>query len=1067
VNRILFLLVLVIPLVFPSLNYAGDNDAATRSIRVGIYNNKPLLYIGANGQGEGFFADIVEYAVEQEGWQLEYVVGTWEQCLARLENGQIDLLGAIGFTKSRDKIYDFNRETVVTNWGELYVSPDSTMNAITDLSAKKVAILGGDVHGKVFKYLIKEFGIECEIVEFNNYAAVLEAVAGGVADAGVVNRFFGLKNGHNYAVKKSGALFNPIGIHYAVKKGRNRELLTTLDRYIRKLKNDQNSVYYKSFAKCFGSAQPDMVLPRWLKGTMLLILLLAALLVFGNHVLRQQIKARTKELRGELKRRQQAEITLRESENNLRIIFSAAINVAFVKTDLSGDEALIVDFSPGAEHIFGYSAEEVVGKPVALLHLAEDVEKFPQVIEMMKNQRSGFNGETILVRSSGETFPAMFSTYPVFENGEMVAIIGVTIDISERKQAEEQRLELAEQLQQKNKMAAIGVLAGGIAHDFNNNLAIILGNVELAQLILAPESAVAGYLGDAKTAVLHSRNLVKQIMAYSRQGVANRVPIQLQPIIDETVRLLRNVVPTTVEIDTDISVEIATIKADPTQIQEVLLNLCNNAVYAMGNNGRLKIELDLSDVVQKDIPAYYDAESGRYARIAIHDNGGGIDAAIREKIFDPFFTTKDVDAGTGMGLAVAQGIVKSCGGFILVTSKVGEGSTFELFFPLVDEQAVAEGEKTVSGVPNKGCAENRRAGYDVTQQRLICRKSPNVLLVDDNEMGRQMGRALLEHLGVTVSEANNGAVAVSMVESESFDLILMDIQMPVMDGLSAARAIRKLGVNNGVSVPIVAMTAHVFSEQGDECASAGINSRITKPVEMSVLCAELRSWLPADRQVDCRSKLSKADQDQDLFADLGSKLPDIDVKAGMSYVAGNRRLYVQLLQKFVVQFGNLDKDLNRALQAGHHEVALRLVHNLKGLSGGIGAKGLQEAAALAEGQIRLYQPVELNDMLEQLSKVLTELRQLPKDEIDGGSAGNETGSVKELHNILLKLQQPLVKVQALEVKVLLKKLQEKNWPADYAESISALENLLKSYQFEDAAQLITAILTDEFDGRGF
>jgi ABC-type amino acid transport substrate-binding protein len=205
VSRFLFLILFVsVQFGFSSAFSAGSQ------IKVGIYNNEPLIFVGADGQGKGIFADVIEYIASREDWQIEYVPGSFQQCLSRLRYNQIDILCTIAFSDARDKLYDFSKENVLTNWGQLYTPLGSDIKAITDLAGKTIAVLKGDIHYTIFTQIKEKFEIECEIIETDDYHAVLSSLSRNQADAGIVNRFFGMKYGVKYNADKSGVIFNPI-----------------------------------------------------------------------------------------------------------------------------------------------------------------------------------------------------------------------------------------------------------------------------------------------------------------------------------------------------------------------------------------------------------------------------------------------------------------------------------------------------------------------------------------------------------------------------------------------------------------------------------------------------------------------------------------------------------------------------------------------------------------------------------------------------------------------------------------------------------------------------------------
>ena len=357
---------------------------AMPTIKVGIYNNEPLIFVDKDGKGRGIFADILEHIASKEGWQIEYVAGTWQQGLSRLENNGIDILCTIAFSRARDTRYDFTSENLLTNWGQLYTQIGSDIKAITDVAGKKVAVLKGDIHYANFTQIIERFGIGCEIIETDDYHAVLDLVANNQADAGIINRFFGLKYGTQYKVDQSGVIFNPIKIHYAVPKGKNKELIATLDRYIAELKENQNSEYYRSLGQWFEAVPPRGVFPLWSKWAIAVTLGIAIFLFLGTLVLRNRVRAKTKELTIELNRRKQTENALREAYS----IINRSPAVAFLWKNLEGWPVEFV--SDNVMELFGYTAEEFTSGQVSYAKTVH-----PDDLERVAKEVATFSNETL------------------------------------------------------------------------------------------------------------------------------------------------------------------------------------------------------------------------------------------------------------------------------------------------------------------------------------------------------------------------------------------------------------------------------------------------------------------------------------------------------------------------------------------------------------------------------------------------------------------------------------------------------------------------------------------------
>jgi nitrogen-specific signal transduction histidine kinase/ActR/RegA family two-component response regulator len=397
-------------------------------------------------------------------------------------------------------------------------------------------------------------------------------------------------------------------------------------------------------------------------------------------------------------------------------------------------------------------------------------------------------------------------------------------DITKKKRDEAEHLKLEKQLRQKYKMEAVGIMAGGMAHNFNNNLSIILGNIELLKLKIPETPGIDGYLEDSKTAVLRSRDLIKQILLYSRQEEQNRKPLQLSLLVDETLQLLRSTIPTTISLQKKISADAQNIciHADASQLQECLINLCNNAMQAMDEKGELTISLETVALREEDIPVQYDATAGHYAKLCVADTGCGISAETIDKIFDLFYTTKSVDEGTGVGLSTVQGIVKQHGGLINVKSALGEGTSFELYFPAIKHQ-----DQELQAV-----SEGRLEGTE------------HILLIDDNEMLVELGNRMLTEMGYRVTMMTDSQQALNLFTSDAdrFDLVMTDQTMPGMTGKELIEEIKKVRSD----IPTILCTGYSSKIDEKEAAKLGIGAFLMKPLELPMLLQTIRRLLDGE-----------------------------------------------------------------------------------------------------------------------------------------------------------------------------------------------------------------------------
>ncbi|MGD0232190.1 MAG: PAS domain-containing protein [Syntrophorhabdales bacterium] len=397
------------------------------------------------------------------------------------------------------------------------------------------------------------------------------------------------------------------------------------------------------------------------------------------------------------------------------------------------------------------------------------------------------------------------------EKGTISKWFGTCTDIWEIKRVEAQ-------LRQAQKMEALGTMGGGIAHDFNNILAAIIGFSELLEGNVAKGSREARHLHRVLEAGIRGRELVKQMLTFSRKAEQEKKPLLMSSIVKETIKLLRATTPSTIGIKVNASNE-ALILGDPTQIQQVLMNLCTNATHAMQEKGgSLDIELsELSVSPSKGNP--HGIDPGLYVKLAVRDTGTGIPADIMDKIFDPFFTTKKVGEGTGLGLSVVHGIVKQHDGYITVESETGRGSTFTVYFP------------RITGGPEA----------DALHGDEIPTGSERILFVDDEEALVEMGEDILAELGYEVTSRMSSREALALLKSDPsrFDLVITDQTMPEMTGVELAKEVLAIRAD----MPIIMCTGFSYVVDADKARAAGIKAFAMKPLTKREIAKTIRKVL--------------------------------------------------------------------------------------------------------------------------------------------------------------------------------------------------------------------------------
>ena len=409
--------------------------------------------------------------------------------------------------------------------------------------------------------------------------------------------------------------------------------------------------------------------------------------------------------------------------------------------------------------------------------------------------------------------PYHISNSPVFHADDSVSMLSVFRDMSEMKKMESQ-------VQQSQKMESIGTLAGGIAHDFNNILFPIVGHSEMLLLDVPEDSPFKDGLNQIYTGALRASELVKQILTFSRQENTDLKLMKIQPIIKEALKLIRSTIPTTIEIKQDIQTDCGAVKADPTQIHQIVMNLATNAYHAMEETGgKMNIKLKKVELGEPDL-FNPDIKPVTYARLSISDTGKGMNNELIEKIFDPFFTTKETGKGTGMGLSVVHGIVKNMDGTIKVYSRPDKGTKFHVYLPL---------------------AEEVKKKQTINVETSIQSGNEHILLVDDEKTIIEMEQNMLERLGYKVTSRSSSIEALEAFRAapDKFDLIITDMAMPKMPGDKLSAELTKIRPN----IPVLLCTGFSETMSEEKAVAMGIKGFLLKPIVMKNLSHTIREVL--------------------------------------------------------------------------------------------------------------------------------------------------------------------------------------------------------------------------------
>lgn len=513
-----------------------------------------------------------------------------------------------------------------------------------------------------------------------------------------------------------------------------------------------------------------------------------------------------------------AEAALRASEERYRTVVEGSIQGLYIH------QGGVIRFANQAmADIFGYaSVAELIGQKYEILvapHERPRLEAYR--VSRLRGESPPVRYDFQGVRKDGSLLWVEIFVTLISWEGES-AVLVTFLDITERKRLEAQ-------LRQAQKMEAIGTLAGGIAHDFNNILSAIFGYTELAQLQVPKSSRAAKNLQGVLTAAERARELVRQILTFSRQREVERKPLQLASILRETLTLLRATLPASIEIQAHIAVDEGQVLADPTQIRQIVMNLCANAEYAMRDaGGVLEVSLDTVEITTRMAAVHPDLRPGMYNVLRVHDTGHGMTPEVLERIFDPFFTTKTVGQGTGMGLPMVLGMVTGHGGRITVDSTPGAGTTFTIYLPR-DNAPVAGPE---------GAEHDYLHG------------TGRLLLIDDEPAIVESTALLLERLGYEVVTSTSSWEALTMFRSQPsrYQLVITDQTMPAMTGERLARELRRIRPD----IPLILCTGFSHTMNAETAARLDIDAFCMKPLDVRELSHTIHRLLsrPAPEEAD-------------------------------------------------------------------------------------------------------------------------------------------------------------------------------------------------------------------------
>ncbi|WP_020587196.1 transporter substrate-binding domain-containing protein [Desulfobacter curvatus] len=818
-------LIMGLSFINPAYSHAqnpGDSTAGTLQLtpaEKSWINKHPIITIAGprsfppfhyyeKGKPKGISVDYTTQIAAKLGLQLRIQANLpWSQVLERVRQGDIDLITCIAKTAERETYLDFSEPylTVPLVIVSRYDSP--FIGGLEDLHGKTLAM----VSQTLAQEWLSRDKIDFSPLYVQSPLHGLEAVSFSRADAAIENLAAA-----TYLIHKTGLAnlkiaaptpYDNYQLYMAVPKG-HQELLTIFNKALAAMSPRQKSDIRNQWLSVkydYGVNPNDVFL------YIILVLLFSVSIIFI-------VLLRSRRLSKETRERIVTEKALRENEEKLRNILENSTSMYYTHTP----DHKITYVSPQCRQILHCEPEEamtrwtefVTDNPINLkgFEYTEKAIKTGQRQPPYELELKGNKGHKIMVE---------IRENPVVENGRTVAIVGSATDITEHKKAEKDKEALQHQLMQARKMESIGTLAGGISHDFNNILGIILGNAQLALLDLPEENPARSRIKEIQAACLRAKDVVLQLLSFSRQAEQKKQLLNPAKLVTDTVRFLRASIPSSIEIVCQTDEPIQTINANPTQVQQVIINLCNNAAQAMEPGGGT-LTICLTTAKTHDLEALeLKARAATEAiRLTIEDTGTGIDPAIQDRIFDPYFTTKEVGKGSGMGLAIVHGIVHNHGGAISVKSGMGCGTVFTVLFP-ANPMPPADEEPDDTG-PVPGGTES-------------------ILLVDDEKGLTDMLGTMLMNLGYTVKAGQDPekALATFTASPSRFDLIITDMTMPRINGLELCAAIKKIRPD----IPIIICTGHSSQVDAAFSNSVDIAAVVTKPVTILEIAQTIRKVL--------------------------------------------------------------------------------------------------------------------------------------------------------------------------------------------------------------------------------
>lgn len=761
----------------------ADSAAAPTPKRVGMLaDNYPFSFRAADGTLQGFAVELTQEIEAAMGLRFERVTGPTREVHEKFAARELDFLQSFARFPERERDVDFSVPYVTLNGAILVRAGEKRIRALDDCRGLRVAVH----RGSLGETILRRAGMADSIYSVDSVEKALHAVARGEADATLVSRLSGLALAHHLGLKSLEALPGDVPGYevrycFAVQEG-DRELLAKLNEGLAVLV--RTGRFDRVYQKWFGHLEPVGYTAQQVTMAVALGLVVALLVTLWAMWRLRRMQARL----------------VRQSEE-IRAVFEGAHDGLLVlERDAAGEDFRLHRINAAGVRLLGLAAAPADGPRLSALLGAEAALLSRVASATAMGRTHSFEYE----RAAGGWWRVAIGPL----GSALLMSIG---DITELVQARDQLQQQEKRLMQAQKLEAIGTLAGGIAHDFNNVLTAILGHTELCLLSLPPERPEAESLQHVMRAGRRARQLVRQILAFSRRVESARQAVPVLPLLQETTELLRVLGRGAVAFELRANGEVPPIFADAAQAHQVFMNIGTNAVQALrGVSGQVVFSVATVEVGQRDEPRPADLAPGRYVRVGIQDNGPGMAPEVQARIFEPFFTTKAPGEGTGLGLSVVHGIVQQHGGAVTLYSQPGRGTLFHVYLP------AAAAETPVSS----------DAPFDLPRGR-----GQEVLLVDDDEAVLGTAREILLKLGYRPCAFARAEAAWNEFAARpaEFALVFTDMTMPGMNGLQLTARIKAMRP----AQPVLIVSGFFTEAEEQEARRLNVARLVPKPLSVA------------------------------------------------------------------------------------------------------------------------------------------------------------------------------------------------------------------------------------------